>query len=191
MGPHPRLYASKDQVVHIGHLDSCWLTIFCFSGSAVISFLSECVLARCGLFRWQGFSRVRQSPRATQEFLVQREQTQAGSGNIYEGSHDLGSLASSAPSNLSTPVLLQRATVLVAGAQEMKTQLDVETTRADVAESALDEAGEMCRVCMEKPRTVIFNPCSHMACCADCSVRVNGVCPICRGQVTNRTTVFK
>jgi hypothetical protein len=42
----------------------------------------------------------------------------------------------------------------------------------------------VCTVCMDAPRTVVFLPCRHMACCAVCSAALHvPQCPICRTPI--------
>lgn len=51
------------------------------------------------------------------------------------------------------------------------------------------EAGKECKICLANPCDVIFQPCKHMCCCKPCSVLVSQ-CPICRGDVRERISVF-
>lgn len=37
----------------------------------------------------------------------------------------------------------------------------------------------VCKVCLEAARTVVFQPCGHLVCCAECAAAVE-LCPLCR-----------
>jgi len=55
-------------------------------------------------------------------------------------------------------------------------------------EQAHDEATS-CSICYNSTRSAAFLPCSHLACCKDCSTEVNE-CPLCRTTITQRMDVF-
>lgn len=46
-----------------------------------------------------------------------------------------------------------------------------------------------CRVCKEKPRTVVLLPCSELMLCHDCAKNTN-ICPHCEEQVTSKIETF-
>ena len=48
-----------------------------------------------------------------------------------------------------------------------------------------------CLICFENPQEVIFLECGHLCCCKECSERVSGRCPVCRGPITRIVTVYK
>lgn len=45
-----------------------------------------------------------------------------------------------------------------------------------------------CCVCLSAPATVLFEPCAHMACCADCA-GVLKACPICTSPIKRRLEI--
>ena len=59
------------------------------------------------------------------------------------------------------------------------------------AEDAEDRT--KCVSCMESDLQVCFMPCSHLCVCSGCAEEImsqGGSCPICRGPVRERLTVF-
>ncbi len=46
-----------------------------------------------------------------------------------------------------------------------------------------------CRICFERPKQVLFEPCNHIACCLDCSNKMTA-CPICRQGISSKRQVF-
>lgn len=49
--------------------------------------------------------------------------------------------------------------------------------------------GKSCCVCMDSTVRVVFLPCKHMVCCADCSTKVNN-CPWCRTVIDQKISVY-
>ena len=48
-----------------------------------------------------------------------------------------------------------------------------------------------CSICYEHDRTVVFLPCKHLCCCANCGkVDVTLNCPICREDINSRMKIF-
>jgi hypothetical protein len=46
------------------------------------------------------------------------------------------------------------------------------------------EDPEICSVCLDRPKCVIFMPCNHLACCAECTPNIKPPnCPICRTKM--------
>ena len=46
-----------------------------------------------------------------------------------------------------------------------------------------------CKICMDKDKTVLFEPCMHLCCCKECSRLVKN-CPICRSRIRKKVDVF-
>jgi len=42
---------------------------------------------------------------------------------------------------------------------------------------------QICTVCLTNPREVILLNCGHVCVCADCCMKINGKCPVCRSPV--------
>ena len=57
--------------------------------------------------------------------------------------------------------------------------------------AALQEAGEdkLCTVCLEEPKSVLFEPCGHICLCKTCAQKVD-LCPFCRQKPTRRISAF-
>lgn len=47
----------------------------------------------------------------------------------------------------------------------------------------------LCIIYYEKPKDIVFKPCSHLVACADCSKKL-AVCPTCRVQINKAEKVF-
>ena len=47
-----------------------------------------------------------------------------------------------------------------------------------------------CAICMDECADTVLYKCGHMACCFDCSQRIQ-ICPICRTVITDRIKVYK
>ena len=60
--------------------------------------------------------------------------------------------------------------------------------------SASDLAGEvnelLCVVCMDEKRRVLLTPCNHYCVCENCSLRLRGLCPMCRRHIDRSVVVF-
>ena len=46
-----------------------------------------------------------------------------------------------------------------------------------------------CKICMDRDKTVLFEPCMHLCCCNICSMKVKS-CPICRSRIHKKVNVF-
>ncbi|GMI32632.1 hypothetical protein TrCOL_g11003 [Triparma columacea] len=66
----------------------------------------------------------------------------------------------------------------------------VKKEKDDISRSleALEDA-EACIMCLDVKRSVLFLPCCHLVCCGECSETVDD-CPMCRGVIGSRKTVF-
>ena len=47
----------------------------------------------------------------------------------------------------------------------------------------------MCKVCMDKEVSQVFNPCHHAICCENCAKSIQK-CPICRKNIENKHTIY-
>lgn len=50
--------------------------------------------------------------------------------------------------------------------------------------------GQICVTCLQNPREVALFPCGHVCVCADCSLRIDERCPVCREQVDETVGVY-
>ena len=48
---------------------------------------------------------------------------------------------------------------------------------------------ELCSVCIDKRKNIMFTPCNHVCVCEECSIKVSS-CPICRGDIEKKTKVY-
>lgn len=46
-----------------------------------------------------------------------------------------------------------------------------------------------CKVCLEKPATILLLPCRHLALCSECKMKLES-CPVCRKHTTAAMRVF-
>eukprot|EP00727_Mastigamoeba_balamuthi_P007095 m51a1_g3005 hypothetical protein (291) ;mRNA; f:802259-803247 len=63
-----------------------------------------------------------------------------------------------------------------------------EETAGGDAEHARADAGAGCLVCAQRARAVMFGPCRHFVCCAECSTQA-AECPWCGDAIRTRTYV--
>jgi len=54
---------------------------------------------------------------------------------------------------------------------------------------ALQNTTVTCRVCLENPKDTLFQPCRHLACCAQCAEKIT-ICPICRALIAEKVKCF-
>ncbi|OQR92650.1 hypothetical protein ACHHYP_03372 [Achlya hypogyna] len=47
-----------------------------------------------------------------------------------------------------------------------------------------------CVVCLSATKNVLLLPCKHLCLCASCSQQITEVCPLCKGKIEAKTTVF-
>ena len=46
-----------------------------------------------------------------------------------------------------------------------------------------------CKVCMDKPVSIVFIPCGHLVVCSDCATSLRH-CPICRASIRGSVRAF-
>lgn len=51
------------------------------------------------------------------------------------------------------------------------------------------EDERLCKICFERKQKVIFQPCNHMVCCAECGEQQR-LCPICRRRIDKVNVIF-
>jgi hypothetical protein len=64
----------------------------------------------------------------------------------------------------------------------------------DPAQNKVDEKSSssgdnLCRICLDKERNILFKPCHHILTCADCSRTVRE-CPLCRKKIEKRVRIY-
>lgn len=47
----------------------------------------------------------------------------------------------------------------------------------------------LCKVCLDAPKSIVFSPCGHHICCAECAAKVD-TCPICRKSIDQKIVLF-
>jgi baculoviral IAP repeat-containing protein 7/8 len=47
----------------------------------------------------------------------------------------------------------------------------------------------VCKICLDKEREIIFDPCRHVVCCSGCAKKVER-CPVCRSYILLKTIVY-
>lgn len=52
-----------------------------------------------------------------------------------------------------------------------------------------DNDHQLCSICMERDKNILFEPCHHITSCAECSEKLNE-CPICRTIIDKKIKVF-
>lgn len=58
-----------------------------------------------------------------------------------------------------------------------------------VAENSEIRMRRMCKICLDKEVSIVFLPCGHLVCCAECSPAIR-LCPMCRQRVKGRVRAF-
>jgi Zinc finger, C3HC4 type (RING finger) len=48
-----------------------------------------------------------------------------------------------------------------------------------------DDDDPVCVICMDLPKNLVFVPCGHYCCCAECTTSLKSTCPLCRGTFTS------
>ena len=51
------------------------------------------------------------------------------------------------------------------------------------------EESRRCIVCMEQEKRVLLRPCRHYCACEDCTMRLGGVCPVCRNVIQSAEVI--
>jgi len=64
------------------------------------------------------------------------------------------------------------------------------TTKDSIQKIKLKKDEIRCVICLDKVRTILFQPCNHLVCCTKCSKIVNSKCPICRKEITSSLRVY-
>lgn len=89
-------------------------------------------------------------------------------------------------SRLNRAISVQRGSL----ADMRRRAVEAEAAR-DLAEAKAAELieRECCCICLDKPRSVVLQPCLHFALCGSCAAGVSR-CPICRAHIDRRDTVI-
>lgn len=58
-----------------------------------------------------------------------------------------------------------------------------------VGEKSSSSENNLCRICLDKERNILFKPCHHILTCADCSRTVRE-CPLCRKKIEKRVRIY-
>ena len=76
----------------------------------------------------------------------------------------------------------------------LRAERDEAQSQRDEAQAERDEAQACtrCVICLSEPKRILFLPCKHINCCADCAPEQErrGVCPVCREAIVATTEVF-
>ena len=74
--------------------------------------------------------------------------------------------------------------------KEVKTEKIATQNQLEKINNEVDDKYK-CSICYEHDRTVVFLPCKHLCCCANCGkVDVTLNCPICREDINSRINIF-
>ena len=70
-------------------------------------------------------------------------------------------------------------------------QLEVATQKLAREKTAQEDelAKAKCKICYENDMDVVFGPCNHMLCCANCAEKLK-ICPICRKSIQTKIHCF-
>jgi hypothetical protein len=63
----------------------------------------------------------------------------------------------------------------------------IEEEYDDIFEEKEDE--NLCCICFEEEKNMVFSPCGHICTCSECSAIVND-CPICRKKIDQKIKVY-
>jgi len=55
--------------------------------------------------------------------------------------------------------------------------------------SALNSSKNLCDICFEQSKQILFQPCNHISCCKNCSQDLS-TCPICRKNIQTKLSVY-
>lgn len=47
-----------------------------------------------------------------------------------------------------------------------------------------------CKICLDRKANIVFLPCKHVAVCSQCVFGINEKCPICRGIISEKISLF-
>ena len=76
-------------------------------------------------------------------------------------------------------------------AAEEKGRVEVELLRTRRAKEELEMAADeqLCCVCMDRPKMVMFEPCRHVSVCKQCAPRISQ-CPLCKTDAARKVVVY-
>ena len=89
----------------------------------------------------------------------------------------------------------QRRVLISAGARTLLTKFGATNEELVALEKSIASHGKeksdqaTCSICYDKPKSIVFLPCRHLATCPDCSTHID-ICCICRGTIEERVNVF-
>ncbi len=75
--------------------------------------------------------------------------------------------------------------------KEERSSLSLEEAEVDnlIRKNETLKSSITCKVCLEEPLRVVFLPCQHFVCCAQCSSQVDK-CPMCREEILGTIKAF-
>ena len=59
---------------------------------------------------------------------------------------------------------------------------------SDKSESG-GSGGMECKVCLDQPVTIAFQPCGHVPCCEQCAELLE-ICPLCRAEIMEKNRIY-
>lgn len=72
--------------------------------------------------------------------------------------------------------------------EEKKTPQKLSVERDDSLDQPIDNS--TCKICLQRKSSIVFLPCKHVAVCDHCSLLIEDICPICRGEIKEKISLF-
>lgn len=47
-----------------------------------------------------------------------------------------------------------------------------------------------CKICLDRQADIVILPCKHVAVCSQCALQIKDNCPICRGIIAEKMSIF-
>lgn len=71
-----------------------------------------------------------------------------------------------------------------------KAKLELQQVTKTMQDLAVASEEILCIVCLDQPKTQMFEPCRHVCVCEACSASVGKLCPVCRTEIVTKTKLF-
>jgi E3 ubiquitin-protein ligase MUL1 len=106
-----------------------------------------------------------------------------------EGRNTVLKVALVAVVSVGAVIAIRRLKILWKERQMKKMRDAILRNRSQIDTDGLSDI-QICTVCLVNPKEVILLNCGHVCVCADCCLKLNSKCPVCRSEISSTHPAF-